>query len=163
MGTNHYKAYKAELILPVNTQKVSDWLLNIPGHCRWVYRCIKSSKLFDYKPNHFIIHYIIDVPFPVADREVFFDTQYTEKIINQQKIVNIQMNVTDSDFKIQKSNVKIKQGSIQIILKEMNENSTQLIYIYDLDPAENLSKTLADPFHYRLTYYTMKNLFDQIR
>lgn len=162
-GMNGYKSYKAEVDIPANIQKVSNWLLDIPGHCRWVYNCKFSNKPKSFAENHFIIQYIIDTPFPVSDREVFFDTKYVEQVQNNKKFVDIQMNVIDSGFEIKKGNVQIKNGYIKITLLEVNENLTKMTYIYNLDPGENLAKTLADPFNYRLTYYTMKNLSEKIK
>ncbi len=161
-GYGGYKFYKAEVIIPKNIQKVGDFLLDINGHCGWVYHCIKSNKPKTYSNNHFIIQYIIDIPWPVSDREVFFDTKYIEKVDNGKKFVDINMNVI-SDFSSDPKNVKITQGYIKIFLEEIDIDKTKLIYIYNLDPAENLSTTLADPFNYRLTYYTMKNLKEKIK
>ncbi|MFN3605393.1 MAG: hypothetical protein ACK4UJ_11860 [Leptonema sp. (in: bacteria)] len=162
-GVGGYKSYKAELVLSENIKRVSDFLLDISGHCMWVYNCLSSSKLQEFAPNHFIIHYRIDVPFPVSDREVFFDTRFKEESFNNKKFINIQMNVVDSSFSIQKGNVPITKGYIQITLLELSESTTAVTYIYNLDPAENLSKTIANPFQYRLTYYTMKSLQEKLK
>ncbi|GIX43045.1 MAG: hypothetical protein KatS3mg129_2778 [Leptospiraceae bacterium] len=162
-GMGGYKSYKAEVIINANIQKVGDWLLDINGHCRWVYNCKSSTKPKSFSQNHFIIRYVIDIPWPVSDREVYFDTNYIEKTVNNKRFVDINMNVIKEGFTPSKGNVQIIQGYIKINLEEIDENTTRLIYIYNLDPAENLSKTLADPFNYRLTYYTMKNLKEKVQ
>jgi hypothetical protein len=157
-GMVGYKSYKAEILINSDIKKVGDFLLDINGHCRWVYQCKSSTKPNTYSENHFIIRYLIDIPWPVADREVFFDTKYIEKTVNNKRYVDIDMNVIKDGFSVQKGNVQIVQGYIKIQMEEIDTNKTKLIYVYNLDPADNLSKTLADPFNYRLTFYTMKNL-----
>ncbi len=161
LGMGGYKSYKAEIVIHNDIKKVGDFLLDINGYCRWVYQCKSSTKPNTYSENHFIIRYVIDIPWPVTDREVFFDTKYIEKTVNNKRFVDIDMNVVKEGFNAQKENVQIVQGYIRIQMEEIDTNKTKLIYIYNLDPADNLSKTLADPFNYRLTYYTMKNLKEQ--
>jgi len=162
LGMGGYKSYKAEVFINANVQKVGDKLLDIVGHCKWVYHCKISSKPKSFSTNQFIIRYVIDIPWPVEDREVYFDTNYVEKNENNKRVVDINMNVVKEGFESEKGNVLITQGYIKINLIEIEPNKTKLIYIYNLDPAQNLSKTLANPFNYRLTYYTMKNLKDQL-
>lgn len=156
-GYGGFKSYKAELIIEKNIQIIGDFLLDINGHSKWVYNCINSSKPKSFSKNNFIIRYLIDTPWPVTDREVFFNTAYAEQTQNGKRTVDIQMNVT-TDLKANEKFVQIQQGYIKIQLLEIDENKTKVIFIYNLDPAENLAKTLADPFNFRVTYHTMKNL-----
>ncbi len=160
-GYGGYKSYKAELVIEKNIQTIGDFLLDINGHSKWVYHCIHSSKSKSFSKNQFIIRYLIDTPWPVKDREVFFHTAYTEQLQNGKKFIDIKMEVT-TEIKNNEAYVPITQGFIKIQLWELEENQTKVIFIYNLDPGENLAKTLADPFNYRLTYHTMKNLRNMI-
>ncbi len=163
VSSTGYKAYKVELQIEKDIQTIGDFLLNVTGHSKWVHNCLQSTKPQSYSQNHFVIQYIIDTPWPVKDREVFFDTQYTDSQQNQVRVINIQMNVVSQFPVSSKDRVLITKGYIQIFLKEIDPGKTSVIFIYDLDPAENLAKTLANPFQYQIAYYTMKNLKEQFK
>jgi hypothetical protein len=155
---NGLKAYKANTIVNKNILDLSLFLLEIHNHCKWIYRCIKSTKPETYSTNHFYIYYQFNAPWPIQNREILADTIFNIDINNNKVFISITMNVLEG-APIDKNFFRIQKGKITLNLKEISYNETDVEFIYDIDPAaSNIEHTIINIYNYIITYNTIKNL-----
>jgi hypothetical protein len=69
--------FRGETIIPRSIPDIVEELKQVEHHTEWMHRCSASETIQRFNDTHVVIYNRVDVPWPVWDRDVILDTNFS--------------------------------------------------------------------------------------
>ena len=121
MSGSEYLQVKATVVINAPLFKVKQ-MFSATGTCwDWQLNCAQSKIIKSDNPNKNTVHVILDLPWPLSDRDLVLDTKLTEQSEGQ----HLLLEMTPSNTQVKSKYVRAK-SNIRYELIEQPDNQTQL-------------------------------------
>lgn len=125
-------------------------LRDIEAYPTWMARCKKAEVLKRVDRNTFIVHYIVDTPFPYMNRDVVLSNK-TRYDFNKATAVITFGIAKDYSYPEQPGCFRMPSLEGEYYLEYFGRNKTRVTYMHRADPGGNIPITLANRFE--IQYY----------
>jgi len=137
------KQFKGETVINANLKTIVAVLRDVPSQPKWMGDCLKSKLLKTFNKNHIVAYNVLNLPWPVKDRDLQIDTQFIENYDNGRVVVKMTVYPTPIE-PITKKYVRVTDFEASCTLIRIDENKTKVIYINRIDPKTNVPEWMAN-------------------
>ena len=137
-------------------------LRDVDSQPRWVGDCLESKLLKRISKDHLIAYNVIDVPWPLSNRDLQIDTRF---ITNLPKgIVTVKMAAYVPAIQpVTKKYVRITDMKATCIMKKINDNKTRVTYINRVNPMAPIPDSVANMFAKKNPYKTLLGMRKMVK
>ena len=136
------------------------WVLSdVASYPKWFFRCHQSRKIPAQNDTDlsFLLHIVIDTPWPFADRDVVYRVVTTidsagGKVVVQSTAVKTQLVALKKDY------VRITDSKLQWILERLSAGQTRITFINRTHAAGLWGDVISNPGTQATTLHSLKNL-----
>lgn len=133
-------------------------LMDIPSYTKWFGKCKSIQILENYSDNHFLVYYIVSVPWPVTDRDLVAEVNFTIDPEKHFETVTVK-GISKKEF-ILKNNkyIRMVYFSGKCTLTRIDKNTTRVIYTVLADIGGNIPIKISNVFLKNQPYNIIKGL-----
>ena len=135
-------------------------LRDAPAYTVFVLNCTEYSVAdipgFENKTDSFHGYLIMDMPFPVKDRDAVCRTDFT--INNSTGTIYAQINGIDTEYRLDKRKVRMPLVKENYILVPSNSNQTEVTFTCIVSPGGAIPVFISDMFSKNMGIYVIKGL-----
>ncbi len=137
-------------------------LRDVDSQPRWMGDCLEAKLLKRISKDHLIAYNVIDVPWPLSNRDLQIDTRF---ITNLPKgIVTVKMAAYVPAIQpVTKKYVRITDMKATCIMKKINDNKTRVTYINRVNPMAPIPDSVANMFAKKNPYKTLLGMRKMVK
>ncbi len=135
--------FKGVAVINAPIEVVVNVIRDANNQKKWMANCSKSKIIKRINKNHIVVYNILNVPWPLSDRDIIIDTYLTEDLKNGKFLAKMKI-YKKSIVPVNKKYVRITKFWASCSLKRIGPNKTHLIYMNKADPAAPVPKAIAN-------------------
>ena len=132
-------------------------LRDVSSQPKWMADCMHAKVLKTFNTDHVVCYNVIDLPWPLDNRDLLINTQFVKSADGKELAVN--MTVYSEDIiPVSKKYVRIRQFRAVCRVKELSENKCFVEYINRVNPMAPLPDSLANSFAKDNPFNTLRGM-----
>jgi hypothetical protein len=153
---SQFKSVKVTCTIPGTLSQLTALLLDVSAHKHWVYNT-KSSYLVKQPYPHQQIYYSqIDLPWPLADREVVVLMNIVQDPVT--KVLHVSVENAANDIPVKDGTVRVPASSVKWNVTGLPGNVLSIEYYGQVDPGGSVPGWAANPFSTKGPFETFRRL-----
>ena len=151
--------FKGVCVVDRPIEDVGAVLSDIASYPKWFFRCIQAKKVSieNSSEHHFFLYVVIDTPWPLADRDVVYETRV--RIDHAAGRVVIRSSALKKTIlPSQRRYVRITDSEHEWILEKISTDRTRIIFINRTNVAGPFANYLSNPGIRDTTVYSLTSL-----
>jgi len=153
---------RAIAVVDAKMEEVAELLRDVSANALWRPNCKLSEliKLFDR--NTMITYTVIDLPWPVSDRDVIVKAETSISYETGRAIVNLRA-VEHQSRPLKKGHVRITEFFSEYLLEYISRERTGIIFTTQVNPAGRIPVFLINLFNKKYAYDEMIGLMKMVK
>lgn len=154
--------FKAKTTINATPKQLLSVIMDVENSNQWIPRT-RSAKTFESQKQNGLpkIYIIIDMPFPLADRELLINSNIQQKSNGTITVINKLTKI--KGVKSNKKIIRIPSYSGTWVLKPVGKNKTDITITGHADPAGSLPAWVANLFVTDQPYEMLRNMKKQVK
>ncbi|MBF0451082.1 MAG: hypothetical protein HQK75_10295 [Candidatus Magnetomorum sp.] len=153
---------RAITVVDARMEVIAEVLRDIPANVEWRPKCAECKLLERYNRNSMTTYTRIDLPWPVADRDVVIKADTSINLNTGRAVVSLG-SVEHHNAPLVSGNVRITDFFSQYYLEYINREQTGIIFTTRVNPAGRIPTFLANMFNKRFAYEEMLGLIQMVK
>lgn len=151
-----FDEFRGVTIVNAPIEVITEVLYDVPAQPEWMSDCLfaKTVKVFD--ENHIIAYNILNIPWPVTDRDSLIDTIFDLDFKTGRVLVTMKA-VEEPLIPVSKY-VRMTNVFGTCLLERLDKDKTKVTYTMLANPAGNIPSSIANIFAKMNPYNTLKEL-----
>lgn len=155
-----FKSVKVTCTIPGTLSQLTALLLDVSAHERWVYNTKSSYLVEQVKENQQIYYSEIDLPWPLANREVVVVMSIVQDPVS--KVLQVNIDNAENNIPVKNGTVRVPASSVMWQVTPLEGNQLSIEYVGQADPGGNVPGWVANPFSTKGPFETFKRLRELI-
>ena len=152
--------FRGETVMATSVEALVAVLKDYARHPEWMHRCVASAQLKDLGGGHSIDYNRTGAPWPVWDRDIIIDAQWSEA--PDGRLVTLSFKNANPKLRpLPKRTVRMPRLVGFYQLWRLGPNRTKVIYQVEADPGGSLPTWLAKSVVRDMPYNTLSALRDR--
>ena len=152
-----FKSVRVTCILPGTLSQLTALLLDVDAHKDWVYSTKHSYLVKQVSPWQQIYYSEIDLPWPLANREIVVIMDIMQDPVSKMLIVKIE-NAENTRIAVKNGTVRVPASSVTWKVTPLKNNNLSVEYFGQADPGGSVPAWAANSFCTKGPFETFKNL-----
>jgi hypothetical protein len=131
-------------------------LLDVSAHERWVYNTKTSYLVKQINENQQIYYSEIDLPWPLANREVVVFMNIAQDPVS--KVLQVNIDNAENQIPVKSGTVRVPASSVIWKVTPLEGNLLSIEYFGQVDPGGSVPGWVANPFTTKGPFETFKRL-----
>lgn len=144
----------------ISMDELVSLIKDIKNRKKWFKRLSNIEILKEFNPNHFIFRMIIDMPYPLTDKEVIQELQVIQDHLN--KIATIKFSSMPDYLPPDDQYVRVRHSYGHYELRENPDGTIHLFLISLSDPGEGVPAGLYNLFVAKTPYKLILNFHEEV-
>lgn len=153
--------FRGETVIPRSIADIIEELKQVEHHTEWMHRCSASETLQRINDEHIVIYNRVDVPWPVWDRDVILDTQFTAQADGRLVILTFK-NHDPKLRPIPERVVRMPRLEGFYRMWQLTPQSTKVVYQVEADVGGSVPKWMAARVARDMPYETLSRLRERV-
>jgi hypothetical protein len=153
---SEFKSVKVTCTIPGTLSQLTALLLDVSAHKRWVYNTKTSYLVKQPNPNQQIYYSEIDMPWPLADREVVVFMNIVQDPVT--KVLHVEIDNAENNIPIKDGTVRVPASSVKWNVTGLPGKRLNIEYYGQADPGGSVPGWLANPFTTKGPFETFRRL-----
>ena len=153
---SQFKSVKVMCTIPGTLSQLTALLLDVSAHERWVYNTKRSYLVKQPNPNQQIYYSQIDLPWPLADREVVVFMNIVQDPVT--KILHVDIDNAENNIPVKDGTVRVPASSVKWKVTVLPGKLLSIEYYGQADPGGNVPAWVANPFTTKGPFETFRRL-----
>lgn len=151
-----FKSVRVTTTLPGTLSQLAALLLDVDAHKDWVYSTKHSYLVKQVSPREQIYYSEIDLPWPLANREIVVLMNINQDPISKVMIVRIEN--ADNRIAVKSGTVRVPASSVTWRVTPLDNDSLSIEYFGQADPGGSVPAWAANSFCTKGPFETFKSL-----
>ncbi len=157
MSGSTIEEFKGVGVINARIEVIGELLRDVPANKNWMKDCLGSKVIEQINRNNMIIHYLIDTPWPVENRDVVFMSE-TKVDFKQGKVVSQLKAIQDKRVPPQSGYTRITNMQAGFILEYVDREHTRVTYSVKVDPAGSIPSFLSNYANQEIPFETLRGM-----
>jgi len=153
---------RAITVVDARMEVIAEVLRDIPANVDWRPKCVECRLLERHNRNSMTTYTRIDLPWPVADRDVVIKADTSINLNTGRAVVSLG-SVDHYKAPPVNGNVRITEFFSQYYLEYINREQTGIIFTTRVNPAGRIPTFLVNLFNKRFAYEEMLGLIQMVK
>jgi hypothetical protein len=159
-GSSLIKEQKTISTFHTSMNELVSLIKNIKNREKWFRRLTSVEILKEFNPDHFIFRMIIDMPYPLIDKELIQELQVIKDHLN--KMVTIKFSCRPDYLPPDDNYIRVRQSYGHYELRENPDGSIHLFLISLSDPGKGVPPGLYNLFVAQAPYRLILNFHEEV-
>ena len=155
-----FKSVKVTCTIPGTLSQLTALLLDVSAHERWVYNTKTSYLVKQVDDNQQIYYSEIDLPWPLANREIVVLMKIVQDPVS--KIMQVDIENAENKIPVKSGTVRVPASSVRWHVTPLAGNKLGIEYYGKADPGGSVPGWVANPFTTKGPFETFKRLRQEI-
>ncbi len=151
------KEFMGKCVIDSSMYTIGLIMMDFPGYMEWVASCKELKKLSCKDDLNCTLYYVMDLPWPVSNRDVILKASATLQSADGTIIANC-TSIVDESIPVPKGYVRLKSMYIKWILKQLPDGKTDVTFLSWADPSGQIPPFIANMSTADMPYKTLVNL-----
>lgn len=151
-----FKSVKVTCTIPGTLSQLTALLLDVSAHERWVYNTKTSYLVKQINENQQIYYSEIDLPWPLANREVVVFMNIAQDPVS--KVLQVNIDNAENQIPVKSGTVRVPASSVTWKVTPLEGNLLSIEYFGQVDPGGSVPGWVANPFTTKGPFETFKRL-----
>lgn len=151
-----FKSVKVTCTIPGTLSQLTALLLDVSAHTQWVYNTKASYLVKQVNSNQQIYYSEIDLPWPLANREVVVFMNIVQDPVS--KILQVNVDNAENQIPVKSGTVRVPASSVVWKVTPLEDNRLSIEYIGQVDPGGSVPAWVANPFTTKGPFETFRML-----
>jgi hypothetical protein len=153
---SEFKSVKVTCTIPGTLSQLTALLLDVSAHKNWVYNTKTSYLVKQPNPNQQIYYSQIDLPWPLADREVVVFMDIVQDPVT--KVLHVSIDNAANDIPVKNGTVRVPASSVKWNVSVLPGKRLNIEYYGQVDPGGSVPGWVANPFTTKGPFETFRRL-----
>lgn len=149
--------FRGEAVIEADLKAIAAVLLRVDAHTEWMHRCAESQVLEEVGPEHVVVYNRTDAPWPVWDRDVILDTQFTHDAREHSAVLSFR-NTVSTRRAVPVHVVRMPRLEGFYKLWQVAPGRTRVVYQVEVDIGGSVPKFVAERIARDMPYETLRRL-----
>ena len=154
-----YKAFRGIVEIQCSLEDLVKELKDFPSFPKWYYQLEKGEILEHNGPNKGYCYVIIDLPWPVSDRDNIFSYKWERPTPKEAKLISWS---TPDYLPLVKDYIRIKVSKSTWHIQQIGSQRVRLTHEAHADPGGKIPAWLANSFVTEAPFSSLKNLRERM-
>jgi hypothetical protein len=151
-----FKSVKVTCTIPGTLSQLTALLLDVSAHERWVYNTKRSYLVKQLNPNQQVYFSEIDLPWPLANREVVVFMNIVQDPVT--KVLHVNIDNAVNDIPVKDGTVRVPASSVKWNVTVLPGKRLNIEYYGQVDPGGSVPGWIANPFTTKGPFETFRRL-----
>jgi hypothetical protein len=151
-----FKSVKVTCTIPGTLSQLTALLLDVNAHKRWVYNTKTSYLVKQINQNQQIYYSEIDLPWPLANREVVVFMNIVQDPVS--KVLQVNIDNAENQIPVKSGTVRVPASSVIWKVTPLEGKLLSIEYFGQVDPGGGVPGWVANPFTTKGPFETFKRL-----
>jgi len=151
-----FKSVKVTCTIPGTLSQLTALLLDVSAHERWVYNTKSSHLVKQVNQNKQIYYSEIDLPWPLANREIVVVMSIVQDPVS--RVLQVNIDNAENKIPVKSGTVRVPASSVTWKVTPLLNNLLSIEYYGKADPGGSVPGWVANPFTTKGPFETFKKL-----
>ncbi|MDD5711601.1 MAG: START domain-containing protein [Smithellaceae bacterium] len=148
--------FRGVTIVRAPIEVITEVLYDVPAQPKWMSDCLAARTVKVISENHIIAYNVLNVPWPVTDRDFLADTVFNTDF--KAGKVLVEMKAVKEPLVPVGQYVRMTDLAGTCLLERLGKDKTKVTYTMRANPAGNIPAAIANVFAQMNPYNTLKGL-----
>lgn len=151
-----FKSVKVTCTIPGTLSQLTALLLDVSAHERWVYSTKSSYLVQQVTKNRQIYYSELDLPWPLANREIVVVMNIVQDAVS--KVLSVNIDNAENKIPVKSGTVRVPASSVRWKVTPLKGALLSIEYFGQADPGGSVPGWVANPFTTKGPFETFKRL-----
>jgi hypothetical protein len=151
-----FKSVKVMCTISGTLSQLTALLLDVNAHEQWVYNTKSSYLVKQVKQNQQIYYSEIDLPWPLANREIVVIMTIVQDPVS--RVLQVNIDNAENQIPVKSGTVRVPASSVKWSVTPLEGNHLSIEYYGQADPGGSVPAWAANPFTTKGPFETFKKL-----
>jgi len=149
-------------VVDARIEVIAELLRDVPANPLWRPNCMLSLLIHAYDRSNMITYHVIDLPWPIYDRDVAVRAETTLDLDRGKALVNLWA-IDHPSVPPRNDRVRITEFYSQYILVYINREKTGIVFTTKANPGGKIPSFVANFFSKRYAYEEIVNMREMLK
>lgn len=155
-ANSNFKSVKVTCTIPGTLSQLTALLLDVSAHEHWVYNTKSSYLVEQVTQNRQIYYSEIDLPWPLANREIVVVMNIVQDPLS--KVLQVNIENAENKIPVKSGTVRVPASSVTWKVTPLKGDLLSIEYFGQADPGGSVPGWVANPFTTKGPFETFKKL-----